>query len=132
LNVQPGLTWQGLKWAFGHLHGERTYWHPITWISHMADCQVFGLDPGWHHMMNVLLHAVNAVLLFIFFLSTTGNALRSWFVAAVFAFHPLQVDSVAWIAERKNVLSTLFWMLTLLAYAAYATKRPSIQYSQSR
>lgn len=117
--VQKGLTKEGLAWAFGRMHGEHTYWHPLTWVSHMLDCHLFGLKAGWHHLVSVLFHAVNAALVFVLFRSLTGAMWPSWMLAALFAFHPLQVDSVAWATERKNVLSTMFGLLTLLAYARY-------------
>jgi tetratricopeptide (TPR) repeat protein len=118
--VLQGLTKASIAWAFGRLNGEATYWHPVTWLSHMTDCQIFGLKAGSHHMMNVMFHAVNAVLVFLVLRRITGSVWRSAIVAGLFAWHPLQVDSVAWISERKNVLSTCLWMLTILAYATYA------------
>src|SRR5947207_11995995 len=120
--VQQGLTWQGIKWAFLNLHGQATYWHPVTWLSHMLDCQVFGLNPAGHHLMNLLFHSANVLLLFVLLQQLTGAFWRSAFVAAIFAIHPLQVDTVAWVTERKNLLSGLFWMLTLLAYLRYVRK----------
>ena len=117
--VQAGLTLHGLKWAFFNLHGEHTYWHPITWLSHMLDVQLFGLNPGAHHAVNVLFHLANSLLLLLLLRRLTGAFWRSAVVAFLFAFHPLQLDTVAWITERKNVLSTLFWLLTLLAYLRY-------------
>jgi protein O-mannosyl-transferase len=118
--VREGLTWQGVKWAFGNLHGEATYWHPVTWLSHMLDCQLFGLNPAGHHLTSLFLHALNAVLLFTVLRRMTGRPGPSAMVAALFALHPLQVDSVAWVAERKNVLSAFFFLLTLWSYARYA------------
>jgi tetratricopeptide (TPR) repeat protein len=118
LQVQKGLTVQGLVWAFASFH-ECNY-HPLTWLSHMADCQFFGLNPMGHHLTNLFLHVANTVLLFLLFGRMTGMLWRSAFVAALFALHPLHVESVAWVAERKDVLSTFFWMLTLLGYARYA------------
>jgi tetratricopeptide (TPR) repeat protein len=120
--IQSGLTRDGLAWAFGRLHGRDTYWHPLTWVSHMVDCQLFGLNAGAHHLVNVVFHALNAVLLFLVLLRMTGATWRSVVVAALFIVHPLQVDTVAWVAERKNVLSGCFWWLTLLAYARYAER----------
>jgi tetratricopeptide (TPR) repeat protein len=117
--VQQGLTWPGVAWAFGELHGEATYWHPVTWLSHMLDCQLFGLRPAGHHLSSLFLHTLNTLLLFVLLRRMTGQRGPSAMVAALFALHPLQVDSVAWIAERKNVLSTFFFMLTLWAYARY-------------
>src|SRR5437588_12765733 len=95
------------------------HWHPLTTISHMLDCQLYGVKAGGHHVTNVLLHSIAAMLLFIALLEMTGAFWRSAFVAAVFAIHPLRVESVAWIAERKDVLSGFFFMLTLLAYEYY-------------
>jgi tetratricopeptide (TPR) repeat protein len=120
--VQQGLTWPGVAWAFGELHGEATYWHPLTWLSHMLDCQLFGLRPAGHHLSSLLLHTLNTVLLFVLLRRMTGRRGPSAIVAALFALHPLQVDSVAWIAERKNVLSTFLGLLCLWAYARYAGK----------
>ena len=120
--ITGGLTANGLVWAFGQLHGTATYWHPLTWLAHMLDCQLFGLNAGAHHLVNVVFHAVNALLLFLVLQRMTGAPWRSAMVAALFAWHPLQVDTVAWVAERKNVLSTLFWILTLWAYVRYAEK----------
>src|SRR5262249_30491392 len=126
--VQRGLTAEGLAWAFGQLHGTATYWHPLTWISHMLDCQLFGLKPGPHHLVNVLFHALNAVLLLVLLHRLTGALWRSAMVAALFAWHPLQVDTVAWVAERKNLLSACFWFLTLLAYVRYTQSPHPIRY----
>ena len=100
------------------------YWHPVTWISHMLDCQIFGLRPGWHHMTNVVLHGANTVLVFLIFRAMTGVLWRSALVAALFAIHPLHVESVAWVAERKDVLSTFFGLLATRTYVSYAN-RPS-------
>jgi protein O-mannosyl-transferase len=123
-DIQQGLSWQGVQWAFSAVSTATTgNWHPVTWLSHMLDIDLFGLDPAGHHLVNVLLHAVNGVLLFLFLSRMTGALWRSAFVAALFALHPLHVESVAWVAERKDVLSTFFWMLTLLCYGAYV-KRP--------
>jgi len=121
--ITSGLSLSGIAWAFTHIHSMN--WHPLTTISHMLDCQLYGLKAGWHHFTNVLLHSVAVVLLFIVLLqmtggpSRTGSIWRSAFVAAVFAIHPLRVESVAWIAERKDALSGVFFMLTLLAYVYY-------------
>ncbi len=116
--VKHGFSWPGFVWAFKSFDGGN--WNPLIWISHMADCQLFGLHPGWHHVTNVLLHAANAMLLFYVFRLMTGAIWRSALVAAIFAWHPMHVESVAWVAERKDVLSTLFWLLTMWAYAKYA------------
>ncbi len=118
--VQKGLTWAGIQWAF--TTGHASNWHPITWLSHMTDCELFGLNPGAHHLVNGLFHTANVVLLFGLLLRLTGAMWPSAFVAALFAWHPLHVESVAWISERKDVLSTLFALLTLLAYAQYVKK----------
>jgi tetratricopeptide (TPR) repeat protein len=121
-HVNAGLTWSGIVWAFKS--GYAANWHPLTWISHMLDCQLFGVNhPAGHHLVNVVLHAANAVLLFILLNYMTGAMWRSTFVAALFAWHPLHVESVAWASERKDVLSGFFWMLTLLYYARYARGR---------
>jgi tetratricopeptide (TPR) repeat protein len=117
-HVAGGLTWENVRWAFRST--EASNWHPLTWISHMADCQVFGMRPWGHHLTSVLLHAANALLLFIVLRRMTMAPWRSLFVAALFGLHPLHVESVAWIAERKDVLSTTFWLLTLWAYARWA------------
>lgn len=121
-HVQAGVTWTTVKWAFA-TH-EAANWHPLTWLSHALDCQLFGLNPAGHHYVNVLLHAVNAVLLFLLLQNATGFRWRSLMVAALFALHPVNVESVAWAAERKNVLSMLFFLLALYAYAGYA-RRPT-------
>ena len=117
--VQSGLTWSGIRWAF--TTGHASNWHPLTWVSHMTDCELFGLNAGAHHTINVLFHTANTVLLFLLLLRLTGAVWPAAFVAALFAWHPLHVESVAWIAERKDVLSTCFALLTLLAYARAVT-----------
>ncbi len=116
--VRTGFTREGLIWSFGLFNSAN--WHPMTWLSHMLDCQVFGLNPGMHHLTSLLFHMANSILLFLVLRRMTGALWRSGFVAALFAFHPLHVESVAWVAERKDVLSTFFWMLTLWAYARYS------------
>ena len=116
--VTNGLTLGGIKWAFTHVHASN--WHPLTTVSHMLDCQLYGLQPWGHHLTNVLLQAATAVLLFLALRNLTGDPWPSVFVAAVFAVHPLRVESVAWVSERKDVLSGVFFMLTLWAYACYA------------
>ena len=121
--VRAGLTWKTAVWAFRT--PEALDWHPITWLSHALDCQIFGLNPAGPHTINVLLHAANAVLLFLILESATGLAWRSLAVAALFALHPINVESVAWIAERKNVLSMFFFLLALAAYGWY-TRRPGV------
>jgi Flp pilus assembly protein TadD len=116
--VRQGLTFKGTVWAFTGFH---TYnWHPLTWLSHMLDCQLYGLNPAGHHLTNILLHTATVVALFLVLRQMTGAFWRSAFVAAVFAIHPLRVESVAWVAERKDVLSGLFFMLTIGAYVRYA------------
>ena len=119
-HVREGLSWESVKWAFTSM--DAANWHPLTWLSHMADVTLFGLDPTGHHAINVVLHAVSTILLFFMLWRTTGLAGPSLIVAAVFAAHPLRVESVAWIAERKDVLSMVFAMGTLLAYDAYLRK----------
>jgi tetratricopeptide (TPR) repeat protein len=116
--VQAGLTWMGIKWAFTTMASAN--WHPLTWLSLMLDCQLFGLNAGWHHLMSLCFHAVNAALLFVLFARLTGAFWESAFIAALFAWHPLRVESVAWVSERKDVLSAFFGLLTLLAYVVYA------------
>jgi len=116
-NIKAGLTWRGVVWAFTHVHSQN--WHPLTSISHMIDCQLFGLNAGAHHLVNVGLHTVVALLLFTFLWQSTNALWASAISAAIFAIHPLRVESVAWISERKDVLSGLFFMLTLLAYLRY-------------
>ncbi len=116
--VLAGLTLDGFRWAFNI--GYASNWHPLTWLSHMLDCQFFGLKAGSHHLVNVGLHALNAALLFLVLTRMTASTWRSAIVAALFAWHPLHVESVAWVSERKDVLSTFFGLLTLLAYSQYA------------
>jgi tetratricopeptide (TPR) repeat protein len=116
-HVTAGLTWPGLGWAFRT--GYAANWHPITWISHMLDCQIFGLNPGGHHFTNVVFHIANSVLVCLCLYQMTAAMWRSAFVAALFAWHPLHVESVAWASERKDVLSTFFFLLTLMAYTRY-------------
>jgi tetratricopeptide (TPR) repeat protein len=119
-HTQEGLTWANIAWALTAL--EAGFWHPLTWWSHMLDYELFGLSPGGHHLMSLLLHTLNVLLLFGLLHRWTGALWRSFLVAALFALHPLNVESVAWVAERKNVLSTLFWFLTLGAYVHYVRK----------
>ena len=116
-DVQHGFTPASFAWAF--TSGYASNWHPLTWLSHMLDCLAFGLSPGAHHVTSLLFHAANSVLLFWVLRRMTGALWRSALVAALFAWHPLHVESVAWIAERKDVLSTFFWLLTLLAWVRY-------------
>jgi protein O-mannosyl-transferase len=116
--VKAGLHWETVGWAFTTY--DEANWHPLTWLSHALDCQLFGLNPAGHHYTNVLLHAMNVLLLFAVLQRATGMVWRSLMVAALFALHPINVESVAWIAERKNLLSMLFFLLTLGAYRWYA------------
>ena len=125
-HVLRGLTSDGLRWAFSAFH--RANWHPLTWMSHMLDGELFGADPAGHHLTNVVLHAVNAVLLFLALRMMTGSLWACAAVATLFAFHPLRVESVAWVSERKDVLSGLFFMLTLLAYAWYVRRPGFVRY----
>jgi hypothetical protein len=116
--IRSGVTLDAIRWAFTSSY--ESNWIPLTWISHMLDVQLFGMDPAGHHLVNVLFHVANAVLLFLFLKRATGATWQSTAVAALFALHPLHVESVAWVAERKDVLSAFFWMLSLLAYVRYA------------
>jgi protein O-mannosyl-transferase len=124
-HVQKGLSWETVEWAF--LNPVNTNWHPLTVLSHMLDCQLFGLKPWGHHLSSVLLHALNTILVFLLLRRLTGSLWRSALVAAVFGLHPLHVESVAWVSERKDVLSTCFGMLSLIFYARYAQARPSLE-----
>jgi protein O-mannosyl-transferase len=117
VHVNQGLTWAGLGWAFHNTDGG--IWLPLTWFSHMLDCQLYGLKAWGHHLTSVLIHAVNAVLVLLWLRRMTGATWRSFVVATLFGLHPLRVESVAWVAERKDVLSGLFWFLTLLAYTRF-------------
>ncbi len=119
-HVSTGLNWSNVSWAFSAGHSGN--WHPVTWLSHMLDCQLFGFNPGPQHLVSVFLHVANVLLLFLLLQYLTGALWRSVFVAALFALHPLHVESVAWIAERKDVLSTLFGFCTLWMYASYVRK----------
>lgn len=122
--VQDGLTWEGVRWAFTTSHASN--WHPLTWLSHLFDCQVFGLSPGAHHLHNVVLHALNAALVFGVLFRFTRQLWPGLLVAALFAWHPTRVESVAWVAERKDGLSTFFGLLTIWAYARYAQSRAAL------
>ena len=123
-HVQGGLTLGNVVWAFSHKVADN-YWHPLTIWSLMLDSQLYGVKPWGYHLTNVLLHAVNAVLVFLVLRRLTGATWRSLAVAGLFGLHPLQVEAVAWICERKDVLSAMFWLLALWAYARYAQKRSS-------
>ena len=120
-HVREGLTGNSIQWAWTST--EQANWHPVTWMSHELDCSLFRLNPAGHHFTSILLHAVNVMLLFLLLMWATGRPWPSLFVAAAFAFHPINVESVAWIAERKNVLCTLFFFLTIWAYGWYVQKR---------
>jgi len=119
--VLSGLTWEGFWWAFSGFHVSN--WHPLTWLSHMADVEMFGANPGPHHLVGGLFHLADTLVLFLFLRYATGAVWRSATVAALFAIHPLHVESVAWISERKDLLSTLFFVLTLWSYVVYARNR---------
>jgi hypothetical protein len=119
-HVKAGLTLAGMKWAFTSSYAAN--WHPLTWLSHMLDVQTFGMNAGSHHLVNVAFHVVNTILVFWLFRKVTGATARSAFAAALFGVHPLHVESVAWVAERKDVLSTLFMLLTLMAYTAFVRR----------
>ena len=123
--VQAGLTWAGLAWAFGFHAGN---WHPLAWLSHMLDCQLYGARAGGHHLTNVLLHVASTLLLFSVLNRMTSRMWRSAAVAALFAWHPLHVESVAWVAERKDVLCAFFWMLTLWLYVRHAAQPSPARY----
>ncbi len=125
-HVKQGLTWEGVRWAFQSTE-EANYWHPLTWLTHMADVEIYGLNPAGHHFTNAWLHTVNAVVLFLVLAGMTvgrwgrGDTIwRAFFVAGLFALHPLHVESVAWLSERKDLLCALFWFLTMGAYGRYA------------
>ena len=125
LNVTRGLTFEGLKWAFSEFHSAN--WHPLTWLSHMFDCQLFGLNPVGHHVSNLLFHIANTLLLYWVLLLLTGRSYASAAVSMLFAIHPMHVESVAWVAERKDVLCMFFTLLTVRVYIAYV-KKPTPRY----
>ncbi len=128
LPIQHGFTREGLVWTFQANYASN--WHPLTWISHLTDCSLYGLNPGGHHLTSLLFHSANAALVFLVLWQLTGSQWRSALVAALFAWHPLHVESVAWVSERKDVLSAFFWLLTMAAYGRYATesKVPDAKY----
>ena len=126
VNVQSGVNWQAVRWAFTTYHTSN--WHPLTWLSHALDCQLFGLNPAGPHLTNLLLHMANVLLLFWVLSRATGLAGRSAVVAGLFAVHPINVESVAWVAERKNLLSMLFFLLALGAYRWYACRPSPVRY----
>jgi hypothetical protein len=117
-HINTGLTSDNIDWAFGSIENDN--WHPLTWISHMIDVQFYGLNPWGHHLTSILIHAFNTVLVFLVFRGMTGAGWRSLMVAGLFGLHPLNVESVAYISERKNVLSTLFWLLAMWTYTRFA------------
>ena len=119
--VRGGLNWNTVRWAFTTFFSAN--WHPLTWLSHALDVQVFGIGAGGHHAVNIVFHIINSVLAFVVFRKMTGSFWKSAIVAALFAVHPAHVESVAWISERKDVLSTMFWLLTMLAYLRFASLR---------
>ncbi len=123
LVVKMGVTFEGVIWIFTESYAAN--WHPMTFLSHMLDVELYGLDPSGHHLTSLLFHIANSLLLFGVLLKMTGALWRSGLVAVLFALHPLNVESVVWIAERKNVLSTFFWFLTLWAYVDYVNKKKS-------
>jgi len=125
-HVQSGVNWSTLKWASRTL--ESGEWHPLTWLSHAVDCQLFGMNPAWHHDMNVLFHALNAMVLFWVLRRATNAAGRSFVVAALFAVHPMNVEPVVWVAERKTMLSMLFFLLALDAYRCYVRQPREARY----
>ncbi|MDM8551656.1 tetratricopeptide repeat protein [Desulfobacterales bacterium HSG2] len=129
-HVRAGLTPESVSWAFNFTDKEGTYWQPLTWLSHMLDCHLYGLNAGMHHWTSLMIHIANSLLLFFVFRRMTGEIRKSAFMAALFALHPLNVDSVAWVAERKNVLSTFFWILTMLAYVRYTEQTGLSRYIQ--
>jgi len=124
--VQAGLTWQNVCWAFSSTVSN--HWHPLTWLSHMFDCHFFGLNPFLHHLVNLTLHIINTLLLFLLLKYATSAMWQSAFVALLFALHPLHVESVVWAAERKDVLSTCFGMLTIMAYFWYVRRPGFLRY----
>lgn len=119
-HIKAGFTGETLIWAFSTFHASN--WHPVTWLSHMLDYQLYGDDPAGHHLTNLFFHLCNTLLLFMVLQRMTSALWQSGLVAVLFALHPLHVQSVAWVAERKDVLSTLFWMLTMWTYIRYTEK----------
>lgn len=125
-HVRDGLTWEGVAWAFTTPFGG--HWYPLTWLSHMTDCQLFGLNAGRHHLTSLFIHVANTLLLFLVFNGMTGGPRRSGFVAALFALHPLHVESVAWVSDRKDVLSAFFWILAMWGYVRFAQRPQTSRY----
>ncbi|MCX8091080.1 MAG: hypothetical protein N3I86_09155, partial [Verrucomicrobiae bacterium] len=124
-NVWRGLSGESVRWAFTTFH--QSNWHPLTWLTHMLDCELFGDWAGGHRLVNILLHAANTILLFLLLRQMTGALWRSALVGALFAVHPLRLESVVWVAERKDVLSACFALLALAAYARYAERRSRVE-----
>ena len=125
-HVQNGLSFDDVLWAFTSTHASN--WFPLTWISHMIDGQLYGLNPGMHHVTSLIIHTLNCLLLFLVLNRMTGSLWQSAMVAALFGLHPINVDSVAWIAERKNILSIFFGMLTVLSYTGYVKRPGTVKY----
>ena len=125
-HVRTGLTLENVRWSL--TSGYAANWFPLTWMSHMLDVELFGMDAGWHHLINVVLHTASALLLLLILYVMSAGFWQSAFVAALFAVHPMRVESVAWVAERKDVLSTLFWMLSVAAYLLYQRKPDKARY----
>src|SRR5438309_206931 len=121
--LQNGLSWDAVEWAFTSFWSAN--WHPLTWLSHGLDIQLFGVSPGPQHAVNVALHLINSILVLVVFRRMTGQEWLSLIVAALFAAHPAHVESVAWISERKDVLSTMFWLLAMWSYVTFARKTNS-------
>ena len=125
--VKAGWSKEGFNWAFTTTH--HRHWHPLTWLSHMTDVQLFGLDAGRHHLTSLFFHIANTILLFLILNRMTGARWRSAFVAALFAVHPLHVETVVWIADRKDILCAFFWLLAMGAYARYAERPGLLRYA---
>ncbi len=124
--VNTGLTIESIKWAFTNLDGG--FWFPLTWLTHMLDCEIYGLNPWGHHLTNLIFHLLNTLLLYHLLQRTTKAQWRSFFVAAVFAIHPLHIEPVVWISSRKDVLSTFFFFLTIIVYVQYVQKKSKLKY----
>lgn len=124
--IQQGLSLKSIGWAFTTVHGSN--WHPLTWISHMLDVRLFGMHPRGHHLVNLIFHLANTVLVFLVFKKLAGEIWKPFVIAILFAIHPLHVESVAWVSERKDVLSAFFWLLTIWAYLGYLQRRTSARY----
>jgi protein O-mannosyl-transferase len=125
-NIQRGFSAETIKWAFTST--EAANWHPLTWLSHAFDCSLFGLNPGAHHSVSLLIHLINVLLLYAILRKSTGAVWQSAFVACLFAIHPLRIESVAWVSERKDVLSATFWMLAIIAYIQYCRRPGACRY----